>query len=328
MRCVIRVDIGGICGLGHVTRMRALAQALALQGAEVCFCTQTLGELQEYVAPFLCRTKEQERPQRGDVLIYDHPTDIPDLPCLMRLQQDGCKTVAIDHIPVDETGWDLCVLPNIHTPMVDLVRLNNLYGNRLLFGSDHVLFDAQVADLLAIPYSERITGPIVFCAGGSDPSRVLPRLSASLGWRNIPTDMRFLVGQHVLEPYILNMPPITPHVTERRKINQPAWREELRQAALVVTTMGIAVYECLYWQTPVLMVGHTTAHHAAGKELALHSECAWYLGNITSLGDAVLDMLPQFWHKWQMRIAMSASAEGLFDGQGTTRVAQAIAALA
>ncbi len=311
MRLVIRTDLGGYDGLGHARRCVALALDVAARDVEVIFVTKTR-LLKEYVAPFECTMwSEGGIFNAGDVLVID-TTDpsMTDPEYIRAFLHHGMSIIRIDHPDATRDTCHLLVLPQCHTPPSTLARLRTAFGDRLLAGANYVMLPQDVTAQAPIPYAERMHGPIVFCAGGSDPHGVLTQMAEWCGGLVKTTEWVYL-----LPDYAMSMMTHYPWAQYR-----PFLRSSLREAALVVTTMGVTVYECLFWHVPVLVVGHTDRHCAAMYGLQPYVACCDMRGKNRAAFQAALT------GAWQrdVRMALHAASMGILDGKGVGRVAERI----
>lgn len=322
MNVLIHCDIFAEHGMGHASRCRALARALVARGAEVVFVTKTPA-LHAYVAPFLCFTQGADLVPSAEVVVYD--TTEPLATGLLDIYSpfiDG-PLVCIDRTDAPAHAA-LCILPHIHISPATLARLQETFGSRLLTGEPYVMLDQDVTALESLPYAERVNGPIVFCAGGSDPAGVLEKMWAWCGNILPEVDKFFCVGEQV--QYMLGgvITPKTHLVLFDRRL--------LRSASLVVTTMGQTVYECLYWQTPTCIIGHTDRHcEAAAARSAswgLRGGGSVYLGDIRTMdADTFRFYLNNYGRDARTRSGMARHSAGILDGRGVERIANAVMAL-
>ena len=318
MNVLIHCDIFAEHGMGHASRCRALARALVARGAEVVFVTKTPA-LHAYVAPFLCFTQGADLVPSAEVVVYD--TTEPLATGLLDIYSpfiDG-PLVCIDRTDAPAHAA-LCILPHIHISPATLARLQETFGSRLLTGEPYVMLDQEVTALEPLPYEERVNGPIVFCAGGSDPAGVLEKMWE---WtQGCHFSCLYLLGQEaVYSAQFLEQEPL-------RMFD----REHLRTAALVVTTMGQTVYECLYWQTPTCIIGHTDRHcEAAAARSAswgLRGGGSVYLGDIRTMdADTFRFYLNNYGRDARTRSGMARNSAGILDGRGVERIADAVMAL-
>ena len=326
MKCLIRTDLGGIHGMGHASRCRALAQALAARGADVRFLTRTL-PLAAFVAPFAHETSlgavdeqqllaEAVARWRPDALVLDHPSPNGE-DVLSEIDARWCPVVRLDHPEATPASCSRLIAPGAHWESATVERLRADFGPRFLYGWEYVLLDDAVTSHPPIPYAARQDGLIVFCAGGSDPTGALRRMvhwGASLP---INAPKIFLTGHYATDrPVVATVEPF-----ERR------W---LRQAALVVTLLGQTAYECLYWHVPTLCFARTREDVPRLEVLSEASDgalvpCGWF----DHATPAWFGGLVQgYWERPAHRAIMAATSAGLLDGQGTARVADAILELA
>jgi spore coat polysaccharide biosynthesis predicted glycosyltransferase SpsG len=251
-----------------------------------------------------------------DVAVVDHPTASLAAWSHIAREHSGAKLIAIDRLDATPETCDMLILPNMHTPPDTIVHLRTAFGERLLVGPEYVMLDDQAMTLPRVPYADRANGPLVFCAGGSDPDGVLPQMHE---WAiGLLPDVRkvFLHGAYCTRPYPVN---------RRNIFHIPFERDALRTAALVVSTFGQTVYECLYWGTPVLVIGQTDQHCAAAGVLQWQTGGMAYLGDMRTMPWAhVCDWIVKYWHSLPGRHHMHDASVGLLDGRGVGRVADAV----
>mgnify|MGYP001603501285 CR=1 FL=1 len=323
MRILIRTGIGGASGMGHAVRMRALARELADRGATIGFLDTPA--LTDFVAPFPCLANLHSMRSFGTVetIIFDntvHP-GVQHNTTFARFCKAGLRVVRIDHPYATPETCTLLVLPTLHTLPATLSYLRASFGDRLLAGADYVLLDQEVTAQPPIPYAGRMNGPIVFCAGGSDPDDVLGTMAQWCGSLVKTTEWVFLLpdmpsGLSIQYPWVTY---------------QPFDRAWLRKASLVVTTMGVTVYECLYYDTPTLVVGHTDQHCVAAEALWQRYFPSVLWCDIQRMGQAhFVDLLTDIQHGLGLPSPdkRMQKTNGLLDGKGVERVAQKILGLA
>ena len=153
MKGLIRTDLSSQIGMGHAVRCKALAQALAARGAEVCFTTTTPG-LETFVAPFLL--DECVVWHSYDVLIVDTKASdwTQDTIALWLARDAGLRVVCIDHTHATHDTCDLLVAPVAHWDDPTVARLRGDFGERFLYGWDYVLIDEAVTQHLEMPSPE------------------------------------------------------------------------------------------------------------------------------------------------------------------------------
>ncbi len=338
MRILLRTDAGGPHGLGHAVRCKSLAYALQARGADVFFATDTYDILSAFVAPFPCLEAHTVTVFELDVLVVDTKVAINDAWYRNMARSFGCKVVRIDHPDATPDTCDLLIGPVSHWPTDTVTRLRAVFGDRFLYGWDYVMFDDEVASQPPIPYTQRQNGPIVFCAGGSDPDGALDQMWNWTKDLHIETQLIFCYGVQstgILARAGQHYGPPAPMITRPPGHYIEAFTpRHLRSAALVVTTFGVTAYECLWWQTPVLCFGRTpedvldcrhlyhvlreSKHHPGF--VACEPELAWK-------EDMFAPLIQDLWADQRYRSRMSRMNAGFLDGKGTTRVADAILAL-
>ena len=335
MRILIRTDIGSQHGLGHGVRMRALARALTAQRVRVTFTSST-HDLRAFIAPFAVQEPWfPNMPYRPcDVYVIDTKAEDLGTHPDNRWQTRGIKIVRIDDPHAISDTCDLLIGPCAHWDTPTVERLRHDFGERFLYGWDYVMLDEDVTQHAPIPYTERVDGPIVFCAGGSDPDDVLAQMYDWCAPLMPDHEKCFLLGSHYtgrlrgkLEGGLW-----AEDVTTRR-ILQPYARETLRHAGLVVALFGVTVYECLFWQVPCLVFARTEEDEAflSKWELACIRENLMDVPPFTTRRqwkrcspEFFRDMITRHFHRIRCHSNMPANSCGRIDGQGIARVADAI----
>lgn len=325
MRCLIRCDLGSQYGLGRAVRCRALAQALAARGMQVYFVGPALSQ-RGFFAPFRLYTDWYEAMGAcwWDRLVVDVPTDSCAAPeTLLPPSTQQRRLVLVDQIPLQ--GMDpACILfPNAHQSPATLARLEVDFPGRVLHGWDCVMLAPEVTQQATVPYRERQYRPIVFCAGGSDPDGALRQMYHWAAYLDIDAPKVFLTGKYATDVPVAS----DGHGARGGMWVEPFERRWLRSAPLVVGFLGQTVYECLWFQSPVLTFARTEDDAQAIQRLGS-----------AGVNPVPSDMLPLWSRMTQERFCamveaymdgdvradMHAASAGLMDGRGTERVAEAI----
>jgi len=316
--------------MGHAVRCLALAQALTARGARIGFVSNTPQSLAPFVAPFLCTdvaTVAVQPESRGygpaDMVVIDTKYPIEetwyrDFGTALR-----SKVIRIDHPHATPESCALLIGPCAHWSLETVGTLADTFGSRFLYGWEYVMLRPEVTAHQPIPYAERIGGPIVFCAGGSDPTGALAQMyewTADEWDRWLPAVKKIFaipsMGQHTFPPrhHPLHtfFEPFTPAL--------------LQTASMVVSLFGVAAYECLYYQTPALMFAHTEENAMGARALQYTSAQACVTGGLLEKMDQehFCDMVELVYHATIRKVT---EGQQWIDGLGTQRVADAILAI-
>lgn len=320
-RILIRTDIGGTYGLGRASRMRALAHALAARGATVTFTTSTPA-LAALVTPLPCVVYETPA---ADMIIVD--TTNPEVYGELHTFREfyGGPIVFIDRMPHNRHDADLLIFPNAHQPPATLVQAEAACPGRVLHGWEYVMLDPAVTQNLPIPYTERVNGPIVFCAGGSDPDGALAQMAKWCELLTKTTDWVFLLADR---PYPYGIGGQYPWATCRSFVHD-GWKY-IREASLVVSMFGQTVYDALWHHTSVVAFPRTAADaygiqqlQQAGVNALMGSALpVWPAMTQQQFSAIVMTHMHEVLHH-----GMHAASVGLMDGHGVERVANAILGL-
>jgi spore coat polysaccharide biosynthesis predicted glycosyltransferase SpsG len=231
----------------------------------------------------------------------------------------GNRIVRIDHPQAMPATCDLLVLPGAHHAPKTMARLQYDFGHDLLAGWEYVMLDEEVTHQPPIPFAERMQGPIVFCAGGSDPSMAFEQMAC---WCTaLPTTMPllFMIPQQRLN--VSSIPLWSKWV--------PFSRDLLRHAAMVVGFLGQITYECLWYQTPMLCFARQDLDREPVAQLARDTQGAVTSGGCFQECTASLfcDWVEGLWKTVHGPSPPLAPARDLLDGLGLHRVAEAILTL-
>lgn len=337
LRIMIRCEVGGSHGMGHAVRCRALARALATRGADIEFLTIT-PELAAFVSPFPCFTVTDTSQEsvfasilghEPDVAIFDTKAPFDEALYPLIAMESACpapadhKTtiaiVRIDHPHATPDTCDLLVAPVAHWDSATVQHLRQDFGHRFLYGWDYVVLDEKVTQQAPIPYVERAQGPLVFCAGGSDPTRALEKMAEWCGEVGKMPERVFLLPDRAT-----SIPSMYPWASCR-----PFSRQWLQEAALVVSLFGVTIYESLWYQTPVLSFARDPADVLYQGMLAERTQGAivpcGLFDNWTAARFA--PYVSGVYKESARRERMSDASVGFMDGHGVQRVADAIIAL-
>jgi len=319
---IIRVDTGGFHGMGHAVRMCALAQELMKHGCHPIFASITRDALRDMTDfPCIHWLYDDDYVLDADGYILDTKSWIQeDEDFIIQQKAQGKKVVWIDRQEVSPSSCDMVIAPAMHWKKSIITRICDDFGDNFLYGPAYVMLSDELSKTLPNPYDKRTYTPIVFCAGGSDPSRALQRMH---NWTD-DLDIKdgFLIFAH--PPGLI---PQSRYSRSTFTMTCPFERNFLRNASLVVGMFGVTAYECLYYQTPMLVMGHTEENVLGAELLAERShgaiECMRHIDNMRP--DVFRDVITAYWETQSERRTMSTAAGMIgLDGKGISRVANAI----
>lgn len=328
---LIRVDLGDEYGLGHGSRMVAVAQELTRLGKEVAFLTRTPAlprwfrkqgyDWRVYCEPDVSEITLLSKPLPGgaDVLVVDRKDYYESW--LFRELRSQTKVVRIDHPDAEEGTADAVILPTMHQPAYVLERLVEQFDERLLCGADYVILSSAAASIPPIGYRQR-EPTIVFFAGGSDPHGLLADLYTCTQALDLPGVRKvFAVGALASK---LSLDPPGPDT-----VITGFSHALLAKAAMAVGPLGVTAYEAMRLGTPLLTF----------PGILSDGECVEALEQATDGAVVVLATTPEIRREElcqallelytdpERRAWMSHQTRQMIDGQGARRVAEAIAAL-
>lgn len=334
MRILIRVDAAGKYGLGHMMRMKPLADMLLTLGdddLEVAFLTTSgiprdlAGEIDVY--RFKDNLSEYQVLEHAvsafepDIIIIDRK-DFYDAHHLRTLRKH-CRVIRIDHPWAEEETCDLIVIPNFHQGTDKIEKLDAAFGDALLYGPEYVILREEIRKLSRRPYHRR-KAAIIFTTGGSDPEGWLPMfydMTESLA-QKLPSVRRYYCIGKYAAPFIVDNADPKAFVTGYC----PTY---IQESALVVGLFGVTAYEALYLGTPMCSIGHTNMNAVGSGILAIATEGSIqdFSQHRNSMREDFCAQIADLWNDKDKRRNMHSMSDGLFDGLGAQRIAEAILGL-
>ena len=333
MKLAIRVDGGGVCGLGHLQRMLALSVQVHAQCPEVqvVLLTRTPAACLSYALPGdmlieLPLARHDERAiedfvmtHRPDVCVFDIPTDDYSSAFYPRLRIQT-RVVRVDHPWADLASCDVLVLPDLHTDFRAWPLLAEFPDDRLLAGGAYVLLREEIAQAPVRPWGQR-RHALVVAAGGVDHDQTL--------WFFHEAVRHLCLGTQEVQ---LLVPPDWQTPGRSWTIgHQCVWRRwtyaAIREAQLFMTTFGVSVYEALRAEVPVYVLSRTPTQMACAEQLEVATDGAVIAGPLLAeaqchpqmLTLALQEQLDPGWLRSRQR-----ACSGLIDGRGAHRVAAQI----
>ncbi len=330
---LIRADAGPTIGIGHLMRCLALAQAWDGPVRFLTACDQPT---------LLDRIAEEGFALELLPASHPDPADWPATAAALSATPGVCVVLDGYHLDTDyqrrvrQTGHPLLVIDDmVHLAgyEADLLLNQNLHARpemyadltdaQLLLGSRHVLlrqafFSARTQR--QIPPRAR---NLLVTLGGSDPSNQTAKVIAAVGMIDDPgLAVTLVIGAS--NPHDYN--PDDPRISLLRATDQmPAL---MAAADLVVSAAGSTCWEIAYMGLPAILL--TVVDNQQG--IASHLEqagCAIDLGLQTDVCAAqIAQALESLLASAEARRKMSAAGATLIDGQGASRVAAALRALA
>ena len=324
---LIRVDIGGEYGLGHGTRMVAVAKELSKLGSDVQFITRQ-ARTQQWVRQqgfaSACDVVSDEHSfLLSQMAQHDHATLVLDRKDyyeawqFKELRQKGA-VIRIDHPNAEPDTADLLIIPNMHQPAMVVERLANDFGEHLLIGADYTILGFSV-----VRWAVERELSLVFFAGGSDPRHILSDMYSATRDFDLPGAQKvFAVGS--LASKLSLDPPVPDTIITGF---HPAL---LRKAALAVGPLGTTVYEAMHFGTPVLMFPGIPSDGDCVEALEQATD-----GAVMALStspkiqrEELCQGIRELWHDRERLAWIGHQTRKMIDGQGARRAAEAIAGLA
>lgn len=336
-RVVIRADGSHRIGLGHVYRMRALAQSLAGLGATVKFATLADTEGQALlaatgfeVAAFASPAGSLIPPElldafRPDVVVLDILDTDAELLAALR-QATPARVIAFDDTAAGLRLADVVINALVfswgrHDPAACRARLYE--------GPNYLILQDRARELAAQPHPQpERAESLVLSFGGSDDHQVTGRVLAALSQvgRRLAIQVNLGPGARP-DPLLEEAVAASSHAVAIRRA-APSLLDLFRQADLVVCGGGVTVFELAALGTPSAAVA-TEAHEVANLEFARREGFAHFLGWAGDMDfDAAGAEIGRLLDDPAARRRMARQGPATVDGEGLARCAAIVAAMA
>jgi len=329
MNIFMRVDAGGIVGLGHFYRSLRLAQELQRRGHRVV--------MSHTKSSFWDKTKNS----------FDVPTiELPDgheesatITAMHEMNADvlyvdgliECSEAFISQIKKNSTVIfyqnvtkakvyaDVFIYPSLH-PQDEF--FDAFPGSTEVFkGLEYLLLGENVVQLGGKKV-ENHTGrwKIAIATGGSDPRNVLLRLHSIMDHTsNASVDFCYFYGVD-----FLNKASIPASVLPNVSFDEFSL-SKIRECDVVIATFGMLVYECMYLGMPVLSVGHQIANAHVSKKIASTTQGIIDLGLVDDLTAQKLNsVVMEVIATPALMSILSRRAASVIDNNGINRVVSII----
>ncbi len=356
MKCVFRVDASVAIGTGHVMRCRTLAKILKNAGAEIQFITRAhpghLGDrlARDGFAVSLLSQPRGSEIKEGSYAAWLGVSQQDDaIQTIYALGKQACDWLIVDHYGLDQI-WERQVRSHAHKLMVidDLanrkhvcdVLLDQNYALaaeeryrpwvpahcQMLIGPSYALLRPEYARYRETmpPCNENITRVLVFMGGGNNAnitSKVLAALSAD--------DLAHLEVDVVIGGNFSHKKDIMEQVNARPNTQihgpRPHLADLMSKADLAIGGGGATTWERLCIGLPSLVISINENQVPACKALA-SSGLIHYLGDAHDLDAAAIELalVKVLTEPTRLR-DLAVSNKVLVDGQGASRVAEALA---
>jgi len=322
---------GSRIGLGHVRRCLALAQCLSVRGATVAFLISPDQGVRRLVEgrgfgvtelvweadfPATVRTVRETGAKAVVVDSYAATTALFEALRATVDQVTAVDDLADRFLPVDVVingGVSAQSLPYAHAE-----------STLLLLGAQYALIDTAYAEAPARDARDRIERVLVTLGGGLQPEALRSAVDA------VDAVLDGVVVDVTAGPYtdaVAIVDGMVRRPANRAVVHGPIsdLRPLMLKADVAVSGAGMTLYELAATATPSVMVltGANQWHNVRGFEQA---GAALFAGvaNSSELRTALERRLRELAGKMTLRIALSAAARRLVDGQGAQRVARAM----
>lgn len=334
---LFRTDAGPSIGLGHLQRCLSLAAALRRAGASCVFCVTREETAMRRVsdAGFAVHPVDCEDPYRlkdaavvgGVAARYGCGVVIVDSYAageayLSQLRASGLFVAFIDDLAHDAFPCQLVVNGSLHATR--LAYRSSSGDTRFLLGSKYTLLRPEFWEPVPRRVREHVEQVLV-TVGGADPLNLLPRLLAMLELVPDPCTITVMAG-----PFVTNVGSLEQQAAASRHVVRVVHgpervRDLMLEADVAISAAGQTLYELAAAGMPTIAM--ETAENQRGQ-LAVFVERE----AVCSVGDARKDGVAARTKEGLMRLLadrherarLSAAAQGLIDGRGAWRVAEAL----
>lgn len=317
-RAALHADSGPAVGLGHVTRCRALAAALAETNVEAVFLPEDAG-----APPDARGLAAAVRDGTGVLVVDSYRLDLAELDGLIR--ERDVKLVYFDDTLDRRLPVDMAVNGSPAAPATARERrLSDAAGRtRYLLGPDYQIIRAD----LRRPVRDGGTARhVLILVGGGDSRGLAGTLAAAVG--------DWLAARHPEAVATLVLGPLHPPTDLAEGANLRVRRAPedmaavLSSADVAVTAGGQSVFELAFAGTPMVAFAYDS-RQAANLEVLARGGCLVNAGHAADadLAAAILTALDRLLSEPDTRAALGRAAADLCDGQGARRVAAEIGSL-
>ena len=355
MKCVFRVDASISMGTGHVMRCRTLATALKKHGADIQFITRAhLGHLGDMLARDGFAVTLLPQPDGSEIKEGGYPAWLgvsqqdDAIQTVHALENQACDWLIVDHYGLDQI-WEGQLNPHARKLMVidDLTNRNHVCDVlldqnyavageeryrpwvpahcQILLGPRYALLSHEYAQYRATmaPRSGDIKHVLVFMGGGDNANitgKVLAALSAD--------QLAHLEVDVVIGANFSHKRDITEQANARPNTQihgpRPHLADLMSKADLAIGAGGATTWERLCMGLPSLVISIAENQVPACKALASNG-LIQYLGDARDLDVAAIEwaLVNVLAESIQLR-ALEVSNQVLVDGQGASRVAEAL----
>ncbi|MGC4079535.1 MAG: UDP-2,4-diacetamido-2,4,6-trideoxy-beta-L-altropyranose hydrolase [Rubrivivax sp.] len=342
MKAVLRVDASAAIGSGHLSRCLTLARGLASRGFAITVATRTPeGPMLQWI--------ERE----GHSVVRMSASDIAEDVEASRLAAEGASLVVIDgyafgaafHEALRAEGRVVCVVDDLADAPVrgDAVLNGNLYaeelaydvrdGARLLLGPKYALIRGEIVSArqrrLARPDAKHKTRLLV-TMGGADPTAETDKALAALDRIDVPLDVRVIVGgaNTRLDAIRERASKVAARHDVDVRFDVRAMGEEMAWCDVALAASGSTCLE-------LACVGVAAVLIVVADNQRLVGDAAARRGLMTNLGPhrvvdapAIAKAITELASDPARRRAMEDAQRAVVDGEGCTRAATDLAALA
>lgn len=336
-RVLIRADGSNAIGLGHIYRMKTLAESLVATGYRVAFVTVADDVVKALLKeiPVNCYFFHTENfrdaishamsTETPHLLIYDALRTSEEDLCVIR-KGSGCRIVTFD-----DTGAGLTMADAVINPMVFCwgeYRTSECRA-RLFEGPDYMILPTSIGEYIRREKPIRQDAIQVFCAyGGTDTYNLTERTIEALNLSKKSLMLRVNLGPGVQSNESFSRTVANSQHCVKVIKQIPNLFEEFWAADVVLCAGGLMVWELAAIGTPSIAIA-AEAHEERNLDFLSRAGTTVSLGYYKNvIWEEIPDVLSGLLTEGSARIRMSHAGRKTVDGKGLTRVLEIVRELA
>lgn len=324
MNILMRVDAGGIIGLGHYFRSIKLIESFSRRGHQT-FILHKESEVwnEPYINKGINRLSFGENNEESitlkmveelDIHVYFVDTPLMISPNLIEKIGKHALVVFYQNLSQIRHLCDLYFLPSLHQNSDFFHSFTD--STKVYQGLEYFTFNQTIEKFARLQTVQDDVKRIGFITGGSDPTNVLLKLYALVDFGRWPAiDFVFYFGINYL--FKSQIPSILPENVTFEEFTH----EKGRTCDILVSAFGVSTYEFMYLGIPTIAVGHQESNAKAANFLDKEKGAIMSLGEIRCVDRlAFNNVLIELISNKNKRLDLVKNSNVLLDLQGPERI--------